>query len=157
MAIMLKIDPEWNIIKKISNILDSDPVMIEQGRDFLEATKITAIELVENAFKYADPNPNEKHPIIFSFKEYKGVIYIRVTNYCSDEAQKKTIKDTIDNIHKGNAFNLFVARMDKILKEPDGFSRLGFYRISYETQYKLRYKFTSKTITVIGNRVLDKK
>jgi len=157
MAIILTIDPEWNIIKKIITRLEKDPSLVEQGRDFLEATKITAIELVENALKYADPGPDDKQPILFSFKNSKSNALIRVTNFCSNKTQKEKIKGTIDHIRKENAFDLYVNRMNEILQHPNGYSRLGFYRISAETEYILSYKMTQKTVTILARRPLEKK
>jgi hypothetical protein len=156
MAITLRIDPEWNIIKKILTRLDSDTTLQKLGKDFIEATKITAIELVENALKYADSGPNEKQPILFSFKKSDDHVTIRVTNFCSNENQKQKIIDTLTAIHKGNPFEMYVNRMSQILEHPDGYSRLGYYRISAETEYKLNYKMTKETVTIIARRPVDK-
>jgi len=153
MAFSIHIQPQWNVIKSVKDAIDEDEDIIRNGPDFIDATKIASIELVENALKYSDPEENEQ-PIIFDLKNSDGHIVIRVTNYCVNEEARNIIRTTIDDINNNDPFDLYVKRLEMIRDSPDGHSRLGFYRIGYEAEYQLSYKLTEKLVVIIGKRKL---
>jgi hypothetical protein len=155
MAFYLEIEPEWNIIKKIREAIESDEVIKRQGTDFLEAARITAIELVENALKYSDPASND--PVKFSFLvDFTDTdCLIKVTNPCGDPERVETINRTLAEIQNGNAFELYVKRLEALRDHPDGYSRMGLYRIAYEAEFKMRVEFNKSSVTIIASRALQ--
>lgn len=155
MAYYLEIEPEWNIIKKIRQAIESDPVIEGQGKDFMEAARITAIELVENALKYSDPTSND--PVQFSFLvDFTDTdCVIKVTNPCGDAEKTGAIRATLDEIRAGDPFELYVKRLEALRDHPDGYSRMGFYRIAYEAEFKLSCETTDKNVTIIASRPLQ--
>jgi len=153
MPFTIKIEPEWNIIKTIKKAIANDPIMLKQGRDFLEATTMTAIELVENALKYSDFEASR--PVEFLFDANLGRCHISVINGCRKQESKDALLEILSEIKKGDPFTLYVARLQKLKDNPDGFSRMGLLRISYEAEFKLDAKIEDSMITISAERKLD--
>ncbi len=135
MSFTLKIEPEWNIIKKIKEFINSEPRIISQGEDFREATLLTAIELVENGLKYSDGEPPQS--VTFSFEIQDGVVQIEVHNSTTDQAHRAALAETLNKLKDSNPFDLYVERLERIRDNPDGHSRMGLVRIAYEGEYEL--------------------
>lgn len=135
MSFSLKIEPEWNIIKKIKEFINTEPEIVSRGEDFREATLLTAIELVENALKYSDGEPPQS--VHFAFEINGGTVEIVVRNATSDAANLSALSETLAKIQSANAFDLYVERLEQIRDNPDGHSRMGLVRIAYEGEYSL--------------------
>lgn len=155
MAFYLEIEPEWNIIKKIREAIESDAIIQTQGNDFMEAARITAIELVENALKYSDPSSDD--PVQFSFLvDFTDTdCVIKVTNPCSDREKTEALKNTLDEIRQGDPFDLYVKRLEALRDHPDGYSRMGFYRIAYEAEFQLECAISDGGVTITASRKLN--
>lgn len=150
MSFTLKIEPEWNIIKKIKEFINSDPQIRAQGDDFREATLLTAIELVENGLKYSEGEPPA--PITFNFDVIDNAVTIEVRNSTTNEKHKRALSDTLKKITTGNPFDLYVERLEQIRDNPDGHSRMGLVRIAYEGEFQLDSELTDSDRIVIRAR-----
>ncbi|MCB1318858.1 MAG: hypothetical protein KDK34_01320 [Leptospiraceae bacterium] len=151
MSFSLEIDPEWNVIKKIKQSINSDPEVQGYGNDFREATLLTAIELVENALKYSDSNGQEL-PVKFSFELKDGVCRIQVNNQVRNAKHRAALKDVLEKIKSEDPFKLYVKRLEALRDQPDGYSRMGLIRIIYEGEFDLNAEFDEETVTLIATR-----
>lgn len=154
MSFYLEIEPEWNIIKKIREAIESDEVIQRQGKDFLEAARIAAIELVENALKYSDPASAD--PVQFSFLvDFTDTdCVIKVTNPCGDPEKIDAVRRTLAEIRGGDPFALYVKRLESLRDNPDGHSRMGFYRIAYEAEFRLEEEISEQGVSISAIRRL---
>lgn len=150
MSFTLKIEPEWNIIKKIKEFINSEPRIISQGEDFREATLLTAIELVENGLKYSDGEPPQS--VTFSFEIQDGVVQIEVHNSTTDQAHRAALAETLNKLKDSNPFDLYVERLERIRDNPDGHSRMGLVRIAYEGEYELTCETAGEDVVRIVAR-----
>ncbi|MCR9142508.1 MAG: hypothetical protein NXI24_09670 [bacterium] len=135
MSFTLKIEPEWNIIKKIKEFINSEPRILAQGEDYREATLLTAIELVENGLKYSEGEPPQS--VTFQFEIIDDVVTIEVHNSTTNPEHKAALAETLDKIKASNPFDLYVERLERIRDNPDGHSRMGLVRIAYEGEFEL--------------------
>lgn len=133
MGFKYTIAPEWNIIKDIREAIEKDPDIRAQGEDFLDATRMVAIELAENALKYSDRG----HPVELSLEVQNGKVVIQVSNHCATPEQVKVLRDALQKLKAGDPFQLYVDRLQQLKDHPDGYSRMGLLRIVYEAEYKL--------------------
>lgn len=155
MSFRIHIQPEWNVIKKIKERINSDPQLQACGDDFREAALLTAIELVENGLKYSDSEDPER-PVEFRFDTEDGVCAISVTNTSSDASNKSALFSAIERIRGGDPFALYVERLEQVKENPDGFSRMGLIRIAYEGEFSLeaRAEGGGDRITIEARRPL---
>lgn len=153
MKLSLKISPGWRLISKLRQAILSAKDMVPFGPEFTDATAIAAVELLENAVKHAEGSTNSDS-IEVSLETIEGEMVVTVSSNSSSEEDLEHLKNTIDKITKGDAFGLYVARMKQIQDKPDGYSRLGLYRIAYETGFSLTYKVGKNQLTVIAKRKL---
>jgi len=156
MSFSISIEPEWNVIKKIRDAIDSDDLIAKQNSDFIEATRLVSIELVENALKYSDSQKGSK-PVRFSFhiNVTDKECIVKVTNPCTDAQKKQFIKRTLDEIKTGDPFELYVARLEQLKDNPDGFSRMGLYRIAYEAEFEMDAEFNEEGVTISARKELE--
>ncbi|HNJ05917.1 MAG TPA: hypothetical protein PLB73_16770, partial [Leptospiraceae bacterium] len=145
--------PEWNVIKKIKESLQTDPALKGLSKDFLEQTTVTAIELLENALKYTDSDSGR--PVEFSFDSQAGYCAFRVKNYSKNAQNKDALRSVIDRIRDGDPFELYVARLEQLKEDPDGHSRMGLYRIAYEGEYHLSADIDGESVTILARRPLE--
>ncbi len=133
MSFKYTINPEWNIIKDIREAVEKDPEIIARGKDFLDATRMVAIELAENALKYSDRG----HPVELSMDIVDGEVIIQVRNHCAAPEMREALQAGLRKLGMGDPFDLYVERLQQLKDNPDGFSRMGLLRIAYEAEYKL--------------------
>ncbi len=154
MAFKLRIDPEWNIIQKIKELINADEVLAARGRDYREAALLAAIELVENSLKYSDGE--KPQPVEFSFETENGVCEIRVKNTAHNAENREALFRTLKRIQSSNPFDLYVERLEQIRDNPDGFSRMGLIRVAYEGEFSLDCETgDDDTVTIVARRPLD--
>ncbi|MEQ9366545.1 MAG: hypothetical protein RIF32_20055 [Leptospirales bacterium] len=154
MSFTLKIEPEWNIIKKIKEFINAEPAIVDRGEDFREATLLTAIELVENGLKYSEGEPPQS--VTFQFEIIDDVVTIEVQNSTTNAEHKTALAETLSKIKTANPFDLYVERLEQIRDNPDGHSRMGLVRIAYEGEYSLESGHSnSDVIRIIARRPLN--
>ena len=156
MSFHLTIEPEWNIISKIRQASEKAEELSGQNRDFMEATRLTAIELVENALKYSDAGGGDR-PVSFDFElnNQNDHITITVTNPCTDQKRKQVLDETVAEINGGDPFSLYVQRLEALKDNPDGHSRMGLYRIAYEAEFKLSLQIKPAEVRIQAVRKLE--
>lgn len=153
MSFSLKIEPEWNVIKRIKESIAADDSLKSQSKDFLEQTTLTAIELLENALKYSDMESGQ--PVEFVFEVNGGVCRFRVKSYSRNPVTRQALADVISRIKKGDPFDLYVQRLQKLKENPDGYSRMGLYRIAYEGEFKLDADIQEDSVLLTAERALE--
>jgi len=153
MSFSLTIEPEWNVIKKIKEFITNDTSLKKQSRDFLEQTVLTAIELLENALKYSDSDSGK--PVHFTFEVTDKMCTFEVTSFSKNPGTKQALISVINRIHSGDPFDLYVKRLEQLKEEPDGYSRMGLYRIAYEAEFKLEADIKDESVTIRAVRPLE--
>ncbi len=145
------INPEWNIIKDIREAVEKDPQISAHGKDFLDATRMVAIELAENALKYSDRG----HPVELSMDVVNGEVIIQVKNHCATPEMLAALRAGLQKVRVGDPFELYVERLQELKDHPDGFSRMGLLRIVYEAEYKLEGEIGNDgEVTLTARRLL---
>jgi hypothetical protein len=147
----MRYKPVWRIleevrIKTFESLKDMDLKIAEESR-------LVASELFENAIKYGDYPKGGKY-IDFEFKHEDGSLIMLVSNLFSSTDKVEKVIEKIDEINKTDDPEiLFKNRLVELTKNCEkGESKLGLYRIVYETKYKLNYKINKNVITIIAQR-----
>ncbi len=151
MSFTFTINPEWNVIKRIKEAIAADPLIQKQGRDFLDAATLTAIELSENALKYSD---SDDFPVEVGFSIDAKECVIRVKNRSTNTESKETLVRILNKIKSGDPFALYVERLEKLKDDPDGWSRMGLYRIAYEAEFQLTPDVSADSVVISARRAL---
>ena len=133
MSFIYTINPEWNIIKDIKEAVEKDLEIQALGKDFLDATRMVAIELAENALKYSDRG----QPVELSLSLENGEVVIQVRNHCATPEMVQALQRSLERLNQGDPFELYVERLQELKDHPDGYSRMGLLRIVYEGEYRL--------------------
>jgi hypothetical protein len=154
MSFSLKIEPEWNVIKRIKESIAADESLKAQSKDFLEQTTLTAIELLENALKYTDVESGQ--PVEFIFEVQDGLCRFRVKSYSRNPVTRQALAEVIARIKKGDPFDLYVQRLQMLKEHPDGYSRMGLYRIAYEGEFRLDADIREDSVILTAERPLEK-
>lgn len=153
MSFSLKIEPEWNVIKRIKEMILKDEAVAAYGKDFQEQALLAAIELVENGLKYSD-GP-QAFPVDFRFEMSKEQCLIEVRNRTSSELHRQALRETLDKMRSGDPFEMNVERLEQVKHRPDGFSRMGLIRIIYEAEFELSADIQGDQIVMRAVRKLE--
>ena len=151
MSFSYKIEPEWNILKNIKESIENDPAITSRGPDFLDATRMTALELTENALKYSD----RSHPVEISLDLSGKECVIRITNNCNNPDMIEALFKMLKKLKEGDPFELYVDRLQQLKDHPDGYSRMGMLRIVYEGEFKLDGEIDGDRVTLTARRDLN--
>ncbi len=153
--IRLTIAPTWNFIKDVQKQTEKFMKSKNKGRDAIEATIMSATELIENALKYGTQKPDGSN-IDFTLKATEDSVIITVSNGYHDERDCKNVIDHIDRINASDdPAALYIDRLQELLENPKpGVSQLGLYRIAYEGGFALEYLHEEGSITVSAKRIL---
>ncbi|MCB1156803.1 MAG: hypothetical protein H7A25_21110 [Leptospiraceae bacterium] len=147
-SIHISVQPVWGTVRnmryKIRKLLE------EFGVEIIYASEIVASELLENAIKYGTAVP-ELSSVEFHFEYSPKEIIISVRNGVIEESENfKIFKLYIDNlIRSEEPQTLYINRLKEIIENPeDEGSRLGLYRIPFETDYLLSYRVENNVLEV---------
>ncbi len=146
-----KIDPLWDTVKQIRDKVEASLENYE--KEIADASKMAASELIENAVKHGS-SLKGKGGIQFEFAANDTHIKIIVINKIHSQEDYDILKSHIDQIHTtGNPEKLYVNRL-KILMENTRLvkTQLGLFRIAYEGEFDLEYKFDNEVVTVTAMR-----
>lgn len=146
--------PKWDYIKKIRKKVYFLVKKIDAS--IAEETKLVASELCENAVKYS--NAIEKNKIFFEIKIDSDNITIAVTSNFITDNDVNQLTNEIEQINSSeNPEKFYKDRLLFIIENKcTKNSKLGIYRIAYETKYKLNYQLYNSSIKVIATRNLKK-
>jgi hypothetical protein len=154
-SIHFAITPVWSVIqnirKKIKNKLEDSVPEAD-----LDNTLICAVELAENAVKYAESIPSMQY-IQFHLKLENKLIEIEISNGASRSADLNKVTSTIDRINAGtDPQQLYLNRLNELMTDDrPGNSQLGLLRIANETGFELSYKSSRDILTVIARKKIQ--
>lgn len=152
-AINVSIKPAWSIIEDIQRkaivFMDSKG----KGKDLSEATMMCVTELIENAIKYG----TEKTPsgnIDFELHVNDNQIEISVSNGIRSYDDISNLISHIEKIkNSDDPAQLYTERLMELMDNPKpGVSQLGLYRIAYEGEFKIDYRYENKILTITAKR-----
>ncbi len=153
MAISISIKPTWSIVKEVQE--KAEKFMQSKGakKDIKEATMMCATELIENAVKYGTEKPDGSN-IEFDLKIENDVILIEISNGIRRDSDITNVVEHIDKIKVADdPAKIYTERLMELMENPKpGVSQLGLYRIAYEGEFLLDYKYEDKILTVIAQR-----
>ena len=152
-AISISIKPTWSIVKEIKE--KANRFMEEKGahKDIKEATIMCATELIENAVKYGTEKPGGGN-IEFDLSIDNDNIIIKISNGIKAKHDIDSVIEHIDKLKEStDPAKLYTERLMELMENPKpGVSQLGLYRIAYEGDFSLDYKYDNKILTVIAER-----
>jgi hypothetical protein len=131
-TISLSITPTWSILKEVQEKTEQFMKNKNTKSEYIDATVMCASELVENAIKYG------------SSVSGQNLITFELRN----------VKEHVDNLKKtGDPGSLYTERLRELMDNPKpGASQLGLYRIAYEGEFTLDYKYQNGVLTVKAER-----
>jgi len=152
-AISFTIKPTWSIIKKIQERTVNYMNSKGKSKDLTDATMMCVTELIENAVKYGEET-NKGDNIEIDLRVHEDKITIRVTNGLSAHKDLTTVAEHIDKLKKSNnPAELYTQRLKELLDNTKpSVSQLGLYRIAYEGEFKLDYRYSDNMLTIIAER-----
>jgi hypothetical protein len=151
-ALKISVPSLWDLVRdvrsSVANTLhDADP-------DLREAAVMAASELVENAIKYGQTVAGHKEATLEVHCEpSRLVIHIRSGVRSPDAAESmlgrlRAIREAKDK----NA--LYIARLRDLMRQPQGASQLGLYRIAAEGGFELDGRIDGDVLHITATRAL---
>ena len=152
-AISFTIKPTWSIIKKIQERTVNYMESRGKNKELTEATMMCVTELIENAVKYGAETAKGEN-IEFDLRVHDDKIQITVSNGVSAKEDLNNVIEHIVKIQKSdNPSELYTQRLKELLEDTKPtVSQLGLYRIAYEGEFLLDYKFNDNMLTIIAER-----
>ncbi len=147
------IDPLWDTVKKIRGEVES--ILKDRGRDIMDASKMTASELIENAVKYGC-SIEDGTGIQFELILDEDRIRILVRNKVLSQDDFENVKQHIDSVNAAeNPQELYLQRLMMLMENTRiSKSQLGLYRIAYEGEFVLKYDYSDSILTVTATRMI---
>ena len=147
--IKVSIEPTWNIVLNINDRINE--VLPDARIEIVDALRMVSTELVENAVKYGEPVPGMTG-IEYELIVDEEMISIRVDNGVVTSSNVKEVEMSIEKIAKAkDRFKLYTARLAELMESPKlGESQLGFYRIAYEGNCDLSFKYKYNILSVMA-------
>ena len=126
------------------------------SEDVVDATVMCAAELVENAVKYGN-DTDGVNTVLFDVSVKDGVVCVSVSNSVRDQRDLDSLRFHIDQIKKSSdPSQLYIGRLRDLIENPKGgISQLGLYRIAYEGEFSLDYRYENHVIKVVAFRHFD--
>ena len=123
------------------------------NKDLSDAAVITASELCENAIKFGT-NISTSENMRLGCELENNILRIIVTCGVINE---KNLNDLINHINKinteENSLKLYVQQLMHFIKIKNSKeTKLGLYRIAYESQFKISYDLMNNTLKIIAER-----
>lgn len=146
------IKPQWKTINDIKNNIKY--VLRDKDKDLVYDAQMVASELCENAIKYGE-NGDLDDILIELFYSDK-LIEIKVINNLYSSENLNEVAKCLEKIKKSNDLEaLYTQRLFELMnKTKIDRSQLGFYRIAYESQFSLTWKYREGVLTIIAVRQL---
>jgi hypothetical protein len=147
-----QIPSAWDFVRGVRAAVES--ALGDRDRDLRHAVGMAASELIENAIKYGTPVqmcPSAS----FSMGLGGGIATIEVTNGVGDPARAAMVREIIDRIMaSSDREQLYLQRLEELMRDRGSRSRLGLYRIGYEAGFDLRCRFEQSVLTITATRRL---
>lgn len=141
----------WDHIRKIRKqvgdaLHDSDP-------NLRSAAMMVTSELVENAVKYGEEVPAAPQ-ISLSLTVRGEQLVINVTNGCADQSGIRELETRIREINEApDKSTLYMARLEALLADSSESGKLGLYRIAFEGQFDLDFRYTDQVVSITATRL----
>lgn len=147
--IVYSITPSWQFIEEIRQKIRKN--LVSKFPDLVEAIIICSSELCENAIKYGVSVP-KKEKINFNLMVKDDHILVEVSNGVTNAEDVTNVTQTVDLINSGkNPEDLYLSRLHELMENPKpGESKLGLYRIAFETGFQLSVRFKNEVLTLIA-------
>ncbi|MCU0289940.1 MAG: PilZ domain-containing protein [Acidobacteria bacterium] len=147
--IKVSIEPTWNIVLNINDRIDE--IVPDAKIEIIDAMRMVSTELVENAVKYGEPVPGMTG-IEYELIVDEDQISIRVDNGVVTSSNVKEVEKSIEKITRAkDRFKLYTARLAELMESPKlGESQLGLYRIAYEGNCDLAFKYENNILSVMA-------
>ena len=118
----------------------------------VDATAMTAGELLENAVKYGDEVPAAP-AILFNLGLVEERIEIVVVNGCTDQSSVDRLLCRVQSLRDApNKADLYIERLQELLAGPSESANLGLYRIALEGGFALDATYVDEVVTVTATR-----
>ncbi|HNR86875.1 MAG TPA: hypothetical protein PKM65_00885 [Spirochaetota bacterium] len=152
-VVKYSINSAWGIVKEIREKVGS--LLQDRQKDLVDATMMTVSELIENAIKYGTP-VSSSTDIDFELTITDRTISISISNGIVAMSDYENVKRHLDLIGQSdNPGELYTKRLMELMENPrPGVSQLGLYRIAYEGEFSLSYRFENKILTIFAERAI---
>ena len=152
-SISMSIKPTWNMVREIQEKATEFMQSKGKDRDSTDAMVMCVTELIENAVKYGMETP-EGGDIEVEFLIHDDTVFIKVVNGIRKDSDLENFKRHLEKIkNTKDTAQLYTDRLMELMENPKpGESELGLYRIAYEGEFKLDYKYENKVLTVFAEK-----
>ncbi|MCP4137797.1 MAG: hypothetical protein GY754_42945 [bacterium] len=153
MAINVSIKPTWSIVNEIQEKCTAFMESKGKDKDLTEATMMCVTELIENAVKYGTEKPGGGN-IEFELHADNDRVSVVVSNGINADDDITILISNIDRIKAtDDPAQLYTERLMELMENPKpGVSQLGLFRIAYEGEFSLDYKYENNVLTISADR-----
>lgn len=146
------IKPQWKTINDIKNNIKD--ALKDKDQDLVYDVQIVAAELCENAIKYGENGDIDDILVELFYSD--ELIRIKVINNLYSTENLNEIAQCLTKIQESKDVEaLYTQRLLELMnKTKIGRSKLGFYRIAYESQFSLAWEHRQGILTIIAERQL---
>lgn len=148
-----QIDPIWEIVKQIREQVGG--ALAAYPEELRQACQMTASELIENAVKYGAV-VGVGAGITFDLTVTDQQITIAVSNRILAQEDYAEVQQHLARLNAAGASAeaLYLERLQTLLvmEHPEEKTQLGLYRIAYEGQFTLQYRYEQDILTMIAAR-----
>lgn len=144
----------WEVLKSVREEISN--ALKESDQHVIDATVMTASELIENAIKYGKKT-SQNEGVEFRLNIDDGCILIKVSNGIISDSDYENVKTHIEKINKSeDPARLYTMRLMELMENAEpGVSQLGLYRIAYEGEFKLDYERNKDVLIIKASRKID--
>lgn len=148
-----QIDPIWDIVKQIRKRVGA--ALTAYPEELRLASQMTASELIENAVKYGS-GISTGAGISFDLTATEDQIMIAVSNRILTQEDYVEVQRHLARLNApgASAEALYLERLQVLLaaEHSEEKTQLGLYRIAYEGQFSLDYRYAQDILTMIAVR-----
>lgn len=146
------IKSQWKTINDIKNNIKD--ALKGKDKDLVYDAQMVVSELCENAVKYGENG--DLDDILIELFYSDELIKIKVVNNLHSLESLNEVIQCLTKIQESNDLEaLYTQRLYELMnKTKVGRSKLGFYRIAYESQFSLTWKHRGGVLTIIAERHL---
>jgi len=144
------VEPMWHIIRDIRAKIGA--LLSQYPAEFRFAARMTASELLENAFKYGEAVP--RAPLVsLRVSLADGVFRIETANGSTDHENIARLVAFLERLSAAkNKSALYLNRIEEVLASPVENPGIGLYRIAAEGGFDLRHQYEEAVVSVIATR-----
>lgn len=142
----------WDRIRRVRERVAE--ACAELPADVRAAAVMVTSELVENAIKYGVVVQGLDE-VVVRFRIDAGRITVEVENGVAAQAAIDRVAEHVERIRQASCrADLYIARLQELMRSPGATGGLGLYRIGYEGEFDLSCESDGRTLTVCATREL---